>query len=1614
ITGDGEIVVITNTQASPILFSNGVNATIAPGVTISYASNAGGTQADFWLLSGSKLTNQGVFRSNRSGATLTIEGAGEFINQGTLSAINGALRVMVSNWSNSGTIAIDHGTLSLFNVWSNTGQIRAENTSTANFQGSWSNNGGAISATGSTLSFAGVWTNAGLVTLTNSTWGVGGSSNSLGSFSRTGGSVVFTGVFNMPALVANDLTGAISVSGAKFTGTTFSSQGSGSFGSFSATLDNCTLATDITGTLTIQNNLTFANSARLKLTGPSNTVGMSFSLGAHTLSGIGTISMASGGIGDSLASDVTITSGIALEIAPEATAVTIRSGSSLTIQSPITVPSGKTLTITGDAFASQAPISATGANLIIQAQSWSNQSSITAIDSTLTFNGTWTNLGSISLQNSTWNLRGIYSGLGNYTNTGGTISYGGTFTGSSLVANAQTGDFLLSNITLQNTALSSADGAKFILAGAVTLKDCSLAVDLSVDPCVTLKIDHDLALAGADITVRSSASCPIPSLQFLGGTQTVSGSGSIILNPDSFTGSATPMSLASGTQLTLESGISLVRGTDGTSTVSLGTPSSLICEGEINADGNLIFSGGSVFSPGAINLGSAELSFSNLLGSLGEITIAPNARLTLAGNYSIDHPIDVPANARLILQGTSSITRPLSFATGAYLTLSGLSTLDSDITSNGAIISLSGNWSNSAAITATGGTLTFGGTWSNNGTFDVSNAQWTIGGTYPTLGAIQSSGNTLFFRDTYPDPILLADASTGEITLDQITMSGVTLRTRDGARIRVRSTITLDTGTIDGLVYFTSCGNATLSSGLALAPGSRIEIDSSNCSSQHALQFVGGTHTISGSGEIVAIRSGILRARANASVTIGSGIQISTQGGSGSSQIMIEPGSSLTNLGVLSSRMTGRSLSVTGSFKNQGLLESLAGTLSASGSPFTNQGFIKALGGSISLSALQGNLGPVEITAPGSVSVSGTSYTVDQPISVASGARLTLGGTYSVSALLESTGGDLSLSGNYTLGQNLSVVGGKLTLDGTWTNTQTVLVRNATFTLAGSWSNAGTFDVASSAWTIGGTYTSLGNTIASGNTLTYGGTFPGNFLRADASTGDITLKGVTFNNATLQCADGAKFRTAFASSLTTLNACTIHGEFVVQNCTSINVSGGLTLVDGSRLVLNNPFCTGSISFTTTAPQSVLGNGEIVLQGVGTGQAIQSTSSSLTFGPGITLRCPPDAQGHTEFNFGFSSGRSFTIAGLFSFERPGGTLTFFGQGPFTNTGTVRVTAGSLVLSAPITNVSFSGPSTTLTGGKWHAVGGKLSLSGSPSVIGPTAEVIIQGGSVNGFTLLRENQGSLTLSGGAFNYSLKNRGKLELGPGAVLSSSVITFEPTSTLTIAAKGTAPGDFPRVQTTTVVGQQGALRVRFDAPYIPQAGDVIGPVFVSNVFYYGFSPVCTDANPQNLGASLITNLSGSPGEMSLLVSPDTGLSPFITQQPANTSASPSAVFSVAAAPLDLAVLWRKDGLALTDGPTGHGSTISGSGDFTLTIANATPDDIGLYDAVLSNSCGTLLSNPALLRLCPGDLNSDGLVDDSDFLIFLASYNILDCSYPSMPALCPGDLNQDSLVDDAD
>lgn len=54
------------------------------------------------------------------------------------------------------------------------------------------------------------------------------------------------------------------------------------------------------------------------------------------------------------------------------------------------------------------------------------------------------------------------------------------------------------------------------------------------------------------------------------------------------------------------------------------------------------------------------------------------------------------------------------------------------------------------------------------------------------------------------------------------------------------------------------------------------------------------------------------------------------------------------------------------------------------------------------------------------------------------------------------------------------------------------------------------------------------------------------------------------------------------------------------------------------------------------------------------------------------------------------------------------------------------------------------------------------------------------------------------------------------------------------------------------------------------------------------------------------------------------------------------------------------------------------------------------------------------LTNCPADFNSDGVVDNADFSLFAASYNVFECLDPQMATGCPCNLNSDLWVDSAD
>lgn len=68
----------------------------------------------------------------------------------------------------------------------------------------------------------------------------------------------------------------------------------------------------------------------------------------------------------------------------------------------------------------------------------------------------------------------------------------------------------------------------------------------------------------------------------------------------------------------------------------------------------------------------------------------------------------------------------------------------------------------------------------------------------------------------------------------------------------------------------------------------------------------------------------------------------------------------------------------------------------------------------------------------------------------------------------------------------------------------------------------------------------------------------------------------------------------------------------------------------------------------------------------------------------------------------------------------------------------------------------------------------------------------------------------------------------------------------------------------------------------------------------------------------------------------------------------------------------------------------------------------------ISNACGTVYTNTSVLKVCLGDDNCDGFVDDGDFVNFALAYDLFDCADPNMPPGCPADLNFDGFVDDAD
>ncbi len=154
----------------------------------------------------------------------------------------------------------------------------------------------------------------------------------------------------------------------------------------------------------------------------------------------------------------------------------------------------------------------------------------------------------------------------------------------------------------------------------------------------------------------------------------------------------------------------------------------------------------------------------------------------------------------------------------------------------------------------------------------------------------------------------------------------------------------------------------------------------------------------------------------------------------------------------------------------------------------------------------------------------------------------------------------------------------------------------------------------------------------------------------------------------------------------------------------------------------------------------------------------------------------------------------------------------------------------------------------------------------------------------------------------------------------------------------------------------------------------------------------------------VFTNIGGRIGRYTF-----GGTAPTITDNPesiAQVCSGDTAEFTVqASGSATLTYQWRKDGAAINVSMNPSAST------HTLVLSPLASEDVGAYDCIVTNSCDSIISQPATLdevaecSACPADFNQDGGIDGADVDAFFAAWVLGDTS---------ADTNLDGGVDGAD
>jgi RHS repeat-associated protein len=726
---------------------------------------------------------------------------------------------------------------------------------------------------------------------------------------------------------------------------------------------------------------------------------------------------------------------------------------------------------------------------------------------------------------------------------------------------------------------------------------------------------------------------------------------------------------------------------------------------------------------------------SNQAGAAGTLIIGPN--ITIEGNTGSIETAPGDTNGNIVNQGvidanTSGGTIALSASSNG--TLSNTGTMEA----TGGTLNISSAWSNTGTLALTSGALDLGGTFTiaDVGTFNRS------GGTVNLTGTLNNTGTTLTLNSTTGVWTLLggtilggtiSDGTVGgggtflAINNEAGTLSGVTVNGDLDLSEVSNSHLTIDNGLVlNGTMYL---GNATNSDYGYLAFGN----------SSNAAGSLTGTGTVMfGESTANGLENASNQAGAAGTLTIGQNIII--EGNTGS--IETAPGDtngSIVNQGVINSSTAGGSITVsdgTGSVSNTGTMEATAGALDVVG--------------------LAGNAADVAISGTGTLSLNGTNYVLNDPLTLATGQTVTLAGSWSDSSTFNMTGGTLNLGGSFT--------------------------------------QAG-----------------LGTFSSTGGTVNLTGTLTGN-LALNATTGSWNLRGGIIQNGTVSTTGGAVLTVLTASTLNgvTLNAnlSVTGGGLTVQNGLTL---GGTMTVTGTQVTFLG---TQTFAGSGTVDFAASNNGDTIYA---KGGDTTATAATLTIGSGITITSTGTIEALIE---GFYSQDSIINQGTIDANTTNESMnldgaTFTNEGTISDTGaatsspgpsltitnlqnasgaTVSLTSGikstmflegnwsnSGTIEAPDSSMEFGGTVATGNLGNYSAVDGFIYLTGKLNNQGATLALnnttgpwYILGGTVDGGTISTTGSAAVYTYRGCVLNGVTLAGNLDLALAGLDDPSIVTVE------------------------------------------------------------------------------------------------------------------------------------------------------------------------------------------------------------------------------------------------